>query len=76
MTSFDLSVFAAPLTVPELRNGPILLRAFSLSDLPLIRAAAEDTYIPSITSVPPAYSDDNGRAFIERQQRMALDGHG
>jgi [ribosomal protein S5]-alanine N-acetyltransferase len=76
VTSFDLSVFAAPLTVPELRNGPILLRAFALSDLPLIRAAAEDAYIPSITSVPPAYSDDNGRAFIERQQRLALDGHG
>jgi [ribosomal protein S5]-alanine N-acetyltransferase len=76
VTPFDLSTFDAPLRVPELRNGPILLRPVTLSDLPLIRAAAEDAYIPSITSVPPAYSDDNGRAFIARQQKLALDGHG
>jgi RimJ/RimL family protein N-acetyltransferase len=76
VTSFDLSVFAAPLTVPELRNGPILLRGFGLSDLPLIRRAAEDPYIPSITSLPATYSDDAGRAFIERQHRLASEGHG
>ena len=63
MTPFDLSVFAAPLTLPELRNGPILLRGFGLSDLPLVRQATEDSYIPSITSVPTTYSDDSGRAF-------------
>jgi ribosomal-protein-alanine N-acetyltransferase len=76
VTPFDLSVFDAPLTVPELRNGPILLRSFALSDLPLLRQAAEDPYIPSITSVPPAYSDDSGRAFIEQQHRLASEGHG
>jgi RimJ/RimL family protein N-acetyltransferase len=76
VTSFDLSVFAAPLTVPELRNGPILLRGFGLSDLPLIRRAAEDPYIPGITSLPATYSDDAGRAFIERQHRLASEGHG
>jgi [ribosomal protein S5]-alanine N-acetyltransferase len=73
---FDLFTFEAPLTMPELRYGPILLRRFALSDLPLLREAAEDPYIPSITSVPPVYSDDSGRAFIERQQRLASDGHG
>jgi ribosomal-protein-alanine N-acetyltransferase len=76
VTPFDLSVFAAPLTLPELRNGPILLRGFGLSDLPLIRRAAEDPYIPSITSLPATYSDDAGRAFIERQHRLASEGHG
>ena len=76
MTPFDLSVFAAPLTLPELRNGPILLRGFALSDLPLIRQATEDPYIPSITSVPAIYSDDSGRAFIERQRGLASEGHG
>jgi ribosomal-protein-alanine N-acetyltransferase len=76
MTSFDLSVFAAPLTVPELREGPILLRGFHLSDLPLIRQATEDPYIPSITSLPVTYNDDAGRAFIEGQQRLATEGHG
>jgi [ribosomal protein S5]-alanine N-acetyltransferase len=76
VTPFDLSLFDAPLTVPQLEYGPILLREFALSDLPLIRQATEDPYIPSITSVPPAYSDDGGRAFIERQHKLALDGHG
>jgi len=76
VTPFDLSVFAAPLTVPDLQKGPILLRGFGLSDLPLIRQATEDPYIPSITSLPASYSDDTGRAFIERQHRLASDGHG
>jgi [ribosomal protein S5]-alanine N-acetyltransferase len=76
VTPFDLFTFEAPLTVPELRYGPILLRRFALADLPLIRQAAEDPYIPTITSVPSAYSDDSGRAFIERQHRLAFDGHG
>jgi ribosomal-protein-alanine N-acetyltransferase len=76
VTAFDLFTFDAPLAVPELRYGPILLRGFALSDLPLIQLAAEDPYIPNITSVPAAYSDDSGRAFIERQHKLALDGHG
>jgi ribosomal-protein-alanine N-acetyltransferase len=76
VTPFDLSAFEAPLTLPELRFGPILLRGFASSDLPLLNEAATDSYIPTITSVPPVYSDDSGRAFIERQHRLALDGHG
>jgi RimJ/RimL family protein N-acetyltransferase len=76
MTAFDLSVFEAPLTVPELQSGPVVLRPFSFSDLPLIRLASTDSYIPSVTSVPSAYSDDGGRAFIERQLSQASGGHG
>jgi [ribosomal protein S5]-alanine N-acetyltransferase len=76
MTAFDLSLFEAPLLVPQLQSGPVLLRPFALSDLPLIRHAATDPYIPSVTSVPSAYSDDEGRAFIERQQIQASGGHG
>jgi ribosomal-protein-alanine N-acetyltransferase len=64
------------LTVPELERGPVLLRPFSMTDLPLIRQAAMDPYIPAITSVPSAYSDDGGRAFIERQQNQAFEGNG
>lgn len=74
--TFDLSVFEAPLIVPELQRGPVLLRPFHLSDLPLIRQAATDPYIPAVTSVPLTYSDDDGRAFIERQQRQAVEGNG
>lgn len=76
MTSFALAAFSAPLDVPELTNGSVLLRPFALTDLPLLRAAAEDPYIPAITSVPAVYSDDSGRGFIERQQTLALEGHG
>jgi RimJ/RimL family protein N-acetyltransferase len=76
VTDFDLSMFNAPLVVPELRSGPVLLRPFDLSDLRLIRQASADPYIPAITSIPPVYSDDEGRAFIERQHSRAIDGHG
>jgi [ribosomal protein S5]-alanine N-acetyltransferase len=76
MTVFDLSAFEAPLEVPQLQTGPALLRPFAASDLPLIRQAATDPYIPLVTSIPSTYSDDGGRAFIERQQSRATDGHG
>jgi len=76
VTPFDLSTFTAPLHVPELTNGSVRLRPFAVTDLPLLRTAAGDPYIPAITSVPVAYSDDSGRAFIERQHVLALEGHG
>ncbi|MGP0030408.1 MAG: GNAT family N-acetyltransferase [Acidimicrobiales bacterium] len=76
MSTFDLSAFEPPLQVPELRSGTTILRPFTLADLSLVREAASDPYIPSITSVPAAYSDDEGRAFIERQFAQARDGHG
>lgn len=76
MSQFDLSTFAPPLRVPELHSGPAVLRPFTQGDLSLIREAAADPYIPTITSVPVAYSDDEGRAFIERQFARTRDGHG
>jgi [ribosomal protein S5]-alanine N-acetyltransferase len=76
MKAFDPSVFAAPLSVPELQEGPVLLRPFLPSDLSLIRRAASDPYIPAVTSVPSNYSDDEGRAFIARQHHQAIHGHG
>ena len=76
MTRFDLATFAAPLEVPELVSGPILLRPFTLADVALVRGAAADPYIPTISSVPPAYNEDEGRAFIERQLDRAEGGHG
>ena len=76
MTSFHLSTFDAPLEVPVLPVEPLLLRPFELSDLPMVREAAADPYIPDITSIPAHYSDEEGRAFIERQHDRAADGHG
>jgi len=76
MSTFDLTLFEPPLSVPQLQNGPVLLRPFLPSDLPLIRQAAVDPYIPAVTSIPSRYSDEEARTFIERQQRHAIEGHG
>jgi RimJ/RimL family protein N-acetyltransferase len=76
VNEFDLSRFEPPLAVPELPSGPCVLRPFHLSDVGLVREAASDPYIPLISSVPSIYSDDEGRAFIERQHERAIEGHG
>jgi len=75
-TGFDPAAFDPPLRVPALPADRVVLRPFDLSDLPLVRLAAADPVIPSITSVPRGYSDEEGRAFIERQFRRATDGDG
>jgi ribosomal-protein-alanine N-acetyltransferase len=62
--------------VRELPAGPAVLRPFAVSDLALVRLASADPVIPSITSVPRGYNDDEGRAFIERQYRRAAEGDG
>ncbi len=76
MTEFDLSRFEPPLVLPELQSGRCVLRPFRLSDLGLVREAASDPYIPIISSIPSTYSDDEGRAFVERQHKRAQEGHG
>jgi [ribosomal protein S5]-alanine N-acetyltransferase len=76
MTEFDLETFGPPLRVPNLARGPLLLRPFAASDLVLVRQASADPLIPSITSVPRAYTEESGRAFIERQWQRARDGDG
>ena len=47
-----------------------------MSDLDLVRRAAEDPDIVAVSSVPHDDSDDAGRAFIERQHRRAELGDG
>jgi len=42
----------------------------------MVRQASADPLIPSITSVPRTYTDDAGRAFIERQHDRAAQGDG
>jgi [ribosomal protein S5]-alanine N-acetyltransferase len=76
VTAFDLRRFDPPLEVPTLSVDRVVLRPFALSDLPLVRTASADHAITSITSVPPHYSDEAGRAFVERQHRRASDGDG
>jgi RimJ/RimL family protein N-acetyltransferase len=76
MSTFDVDAFTPPLSIPRLASPPVLLRPFTVSDLAMVRQASSDPLIPSITSVPRTYTDDAGRAFIERQHDRAAQGDG
>ncbi|WP_406861699.1 GNAT family N-acetyltransferase [Streptomyces sp. HUAS MG47] len=52
------------------------LRRWELTDLPLVREASTDPYIPLITTVPPEYSRAEGEAFVHRQWARAEQGTG
>ena len=76
MKVFDPTAFTPPLRVPELSSPPVVLRPYAVSDLAMVRQAAADPFIPSISSVPRTYTEDAGRAFIERQQARSTEGDG
>ncbi|MFF2718862.1 GNAT family N-acetyltransferase [Streptomyces sp. NPDC058011] len=66
-----------PLTVPSMSAGPdFVLRPWEMSDLPLVREAAQDPYIPLISTIPPRYSDRAAEAFVRRQWERAATGAG
>jgi ribosomal-protein-alanine N-acetyltransferase len=76
MRSFDPAAFAPPLQVPRLTSPPVVLRPYAGSDLEMVRQAATDPLIPSISSVPRPYTDEAGRAFIARQHSRDAEGDG
>ena len=58
----------APLT-----DGVVVLRRWAADDLACVEAASRDPSIPETTTVPAAYTEREGRAWIERQLgRLAL----
>lgn len=66
-----------PEAVPQLCAGEsYLLRAWHLDDVDLVREAAEDDYIPLVTTVPVPYSESEGVSFVHRQWRRTTDGKG
>lgn len=68
---------AHPLTVPSLTAGAdFVLRPWEMSDLPLVREAAADDYIPLITTIPSPYSDAAAEAYVRRQWERAATGAG
>ncbi len=73
---FDVTALSPPLRVPRLTSPEVVLRPYAQADLGLVCAASADPLIPSITSVPRTYSDESGRAFIDRQHQRAIDGDG
>jgi [ribosomal protein S5]-alanine N-acetyltransferase len=76
MSAFDTEAFTPPLRVPILSSPPVVLRPYAVSDLAMVRLAAADPLIPSISSVPRTYTEETGRAFIERQHARATEGDG
>ncbi|MFH8754145.1 GNAT family N-acetyltransferase [Streptomyces atroolivaceus] len=68
---------AHPLTVPSMTAGAdFVLRPWEMSDLSLVREAAEDDYIPLITTIPSPYSDEAAEAYVRRQWDRAATGTG
>src|SRR5580658_4802843 len=67
---------SAPLIVPTLAAGAFRLRPFTLVDIGAVREASSDPHIPLITTVPAAFTEDEGRRFIERQWSRAEQGTG
>ena len=65
-----------PPEFPELRAGPFCIRAWHVKDLALVREASSDPHIPKITTVPPNYTDEEGRLFLQRQWDRAATGAG
>ena len=63
-------------SVPELGDDVLLLRPWSLDDLDCVRAASTDPSITSSTTVPASWSNEAGRAFIDRQQMRTESGEG
>ncbi|MFJ3900000.1 GNAT family N-acetyltransferase [Streptomyces sp. NPDC090025] len=67
----------AAVEVPTLRApAGLTLRPWRLADLPLVREASRDPYIPLITTVPVPCTDAAGEAFVHRQWQRATDGAG
>jgi len=57
----------------RLTDGVVVLRPWTIADLACVEAASRDPGIPEMTTVPAAYSDAEGLAWIERQHgRLAL----
>lgn len=61
---------------PELRSDLVRLRRWRYDDLACIEAASADPEIPKGTTVPPVYTEEEGRAFIERQWGRQTSGRG
>ena len=61
---------------PELCDGQVLLRRWSYDDLPCIEETSRDPVIPTGTTVPSPFSEEAGRAFVERQWGRLASGEG
>ena len=54
-----------PLPDPPLQDDAVLLRPWTLDDIPGVTHACQDPEIPRWTTVPTPYTEADARAYIE-----------
>ncbi|MGV8968739.1 MAG: GNAT family N-acetyltransferase [Cellulomonas sp.] len=65
-----------PTELPRLIEAPLVLRAFTTADVPLVQEASIDHFIPQITSVPTTTDRPAALRFIDRQEGRLRAGEG
>ena len=56
--------------------GPVVLRRFSASDVPMVRELSTDPYVPLIGTLAPNASQQEAEAYIDRQLGRLAEGIG
>lgn len=62
------------LELPRLQDAPLVLRAFTSADAPLVTEASADPLIPFISTVPVTADPAAVLSFIDRQRERARSG--
>lgn len=72
MTEADLP----PWPATPVAYGPIVLREFSMADVPMAMELSTDPYVPLIGTLPAHASTQEARAWVDRQRRRWAEGVG
>jgi [ribosomal protein S5]-alanine N-acetyltransferase len=72
MTSTDLPSWPAG----PVAYGPVVLREFSVHDVPMVRELSTDPYVPLIGSLPPNASQQEAQDWVDRQRGRLAEGAG
>ena len=65
-----------PWPASPLRAGAVTLREFSARDVPTVRELSTDPYVPQIGTLPGNASEQEARAWVDRQRRRLAEGIG
>ncbi|HEX7993703.1 MAG TPA: GNAT family protein [Streptosporangiaceae bacterium] len=57
-------------------SGAVILREFSASDMPMVLELSTDPYVPLIGTLPANASEQEARAWINRQRQRLAEGIG
>jgi len=57
-------------------HGPVVLRAFSAADVPMVQELSTDPYVPLIGTLPPNASGQQALDYIDRQRGRLPEGIG